>query len=84
MNKLLSLCIIAAAVASPAAVQAQSLTFKSAEKSSDVVGGARTDGTTFGGQVTTGTVETVWADGKKSSGTYKCMGVSMPPNELDL
>lgn len=81
MNKLLSFCIIAAAAASTSAVQAQSLTFQSVEGTSDAVGGARTDGTTFGGQTTTGTVATVWADGKKSSGTYKCMGVSMPPND---
>ena len=81
MNKLFAFCIIAATAASPGAVQAQSLTFQSVEKTSDVVGGARTDGTTFGGQTTTGTVETVWADGKKSSGTYKCIGVSMPPND---
>lgn len=81
MNKLFAFCIATVVVVSSGAAQAQSLTFQSVEKTSDVVGGARTDGTTFGGQATTGTVETVWADGKKSSGTYKCMGVSMPPND---
>jgi hypothetical protein len=81
MNKFLAICIAAATAGSASALHAQSMTFQSTEKTSDVVGGARTDGTVFGGQATTGTVETVWADGKKSSGTYKCMGVSMPPND---
>lgn len=81
MNKLMAIILAATAAASAGAVQAQSLTFQSVETTSSNVGGARTDGTVFGGQATTGTVETVWADGKKSSGTYKCMGVSMPPND---
>jgi molybdopterin/thiamine biosynthesis adenylyltransferase len=79
MNKLIAFCIIAATAAS--AAHAQISTFQSKETSNDAVGGARTDGTSFGGQVTTGTSETVAADGTKSSGTYKCMGVTMPPND---
>lgn len=81
MNKLFAICIIAATAATANSAQAQTLTFTAQEKTADGVGGARTDGTIFGGQMTTGTTETVWADGKKMSGTYKCMGVTMPPND---
>ncbi len=81
MNKLFAICILAAAAGSASAVQAQSTTFKTQQTSSQAVGGARTDGTPFGGQMTTGTSETVTADGKKWNGTHKCVGVSMPPND---
>jgi hypothetical protein len=80
MNKLFAFCVIAATAAASAA-QAQSTTFKSQQTSSQAVGGVRPDGTAFGGQMTTGTTETMAADGKKWSGTHKCMGVTMPPND---
>ncbi len=79
MNKLFAICIVAAASASPA--QAQSSTFTTQQTSSQAVGGTRTDGTAFGGQTTAGTSETVAADGKKWSGTHKCVAVTMPPND---
>lgn len=81
MNKLFAICIIAVAAGSASAAQAESATFTTKQTSSQGVGGARTDGTTFGGQMTTGTSETVAADGKKWSGTHKCVGVTMPPND---
>lgn len=85
MNKLFALCITATTVATvtigATAAQAQSSTFKTQQTSSDAVGGARTDGTNFGGAMTTGTSETVQADGKKWSGTHKCVAVTMPPND---
>ena len=65
MNKLFAICIIAATAATANSAQAQTLTFTAQEKTADGVGGARPDGTIFGGQMTTGTTETVWADGKK-------------------
>jgi hypothetical protein len=81
MKKLFAFCIFAAAVTSADIASAQSFTFVATPKSTDGVGGARPDGTTFGGQMTTGTSEVIWADGKKTSNTYKCMGVTMPPND---
>jgi hypothetical protein len=85
MNKLFALCIIASTAATTAfgasAAQAQSSTFTTKQTSSEALGGTRTDGTNFGGQMTTGTSETVQADGKKWSGTHKCVGVTMPPND---
>jgi hypothetical protein len=81
MKKLFAFCIFAASVVSANVAHAQSYTFVTTPKTSDGVGGARPDGTTFGGQMTTGTTELTWADGKKSSAPYKCMGVSMPPND---
>jgi hypothetical protein len=80
MNKLYAFCVVTAAVcASPAL--AQTVTFESHDTQVVTAGGARTDGTTFGGRYATGTAELVWADGKKTSETYKCMGVTMPPND---
>jgi hypothetical protein len=81
MNKLFAFCIFATAAASANVADAQTYTFQATAKASDGVGGARPDGVTFGGQMTTGTSEITWADGKKTSTTYKCMGVTMPPND---
>jgi hypothetical protein len=81
MNKLSAFCLVAITAVSASALQAQTLTFTSLQKDSSVTGGTRTDGTGFGAQYSTGTAELVWADGKKTSESYKCTGVTMPPND---
>ncbi len=81
MNKLIKICIFASAVASANVAHARSYVFQTVEKTNEAVSGARPDGTVFAGQMTTGTIESTWQDGKKTTGTYKCMGVSMPPND---
>lgn len=81
MNKLMKICIFATAITGANVAHAQSYVFQTIQKTSEVVGGARPDGTTFGGQMTTGTAESTWQDGKKTTATHTCIGVSMPPND---
>jgi hypothetical protein len=81
MNRLSAFCIVAAGVFSASPAQAQSLTFQSQDKEVVTNNGTRIDGTTFGGRYSTGTADMVWADGKKVTETYKCIGVTMPPSD---
>ncbi|WP_219894477.1 hypothetical protein [Aquisediminimonas profunda] len=81
MRKLATFCTVVIAMSGATAVQAQSFTFQSQDKEAVETGGTRTDGTTFGGLYTSGTSDIVWADGKKTSEVYKCIGVTMPPND---
>jgi hypothetical protein len=81
MNKLFASCVFATGIFIASPAQAQSLTFQSQEKDAVTTDGTRTDGTTFGGRYSTGTADMTWADGKKVTETYKCMAVTMPPND---
>ena len=81
MNKLAASCVIASLALSATPVLAQTLTFQSQEKDVVTSDGVRPDGTAFGGRYSTGTANMVWADGTKVTETYKCIGVTMPPND---
>ncbi len=81
MKKLAILCVIAAVALSATPAYAQTLTFQSQDKEVVTNGGVRPDGTAFGGRYSTGTADMVWADGTKMTESYKCIGVTMPPND---
>jgi hypothetical protein len=72
--------ILASAFAS--AASAQSFTFQSqAEAPSVVVSSTAPDGKSYGAAAVSGAGDTLWADGKKSKYTYKCISMSQPPRD---
>lgn len=81
MKKLAAWCVIASAALGATPALAQTLTFQSQDKDVVTNGGVRPDGVAFGGRYSTGSADMVWADGTKVTESYKCIGVTMPPND---
>jgi hypothetical protein len=70
------------AMAHASSASAQSFTFQSqAEEPSVMVSSTGPDGKTYGAAAVSGAGDTLWADGKKSKYTYKCISMSQPPRD---
>ena len=82
MKTLHKLIIVAATAAlSTTAAQAESFTYLSQGDTPTVVGGSTPEGVPYGGTYLTGKGATTWADGTKSSYSYKCVSTVQPPRD---
>jgi hypothetical protein len=79
MKKAVFSIIIAAALTCGSGAYAQSFTFDVVWKPVDVVGSmAGPDGSQYGGGAVSGTYTTTLADGTKTSGSARCVGMNQP------
>ncbi len=76
----ISVSCVSAVLALAVPAQAQTFTFDAVANTPTTVGTTGPDGVPVAGSYWTGTTNTSWADGKKSTETYACISTTQPPN----
>ena len=83
MKNVASSIIAVTALTFSSAVYAQSFTFDVVWKPVERVGGMTgSDGNLYGGGAVSGTYTTTYADGTKTNGTARCVGMSQPQGSI--
>jgi hypothetical protein len=62
-------------------ISAQNFTYNSTDSTATAVGGPDMRGNQVAGTYTTGTTSVTWADGKKTTDKYTCIGTTQPSHD---